>query len=135
MQKLKIMLLSSAYNGFSQRINRVLLRQGHSVGLSLFNKETIREQVEYAKPDLILCPFLKDKIPEEVYYKTKCLIVHPGVQGDRGPSSLDWAIEQQKDIWGVTVMEAHEEMDIGDVYATKTFSMPETTSKSALYNN
>ena len=93
MQKLKIMLLSSAYNGFSQRINRVLLRQGHSVGLSLFNKETIREQVEYAKPDLILCPFLKDKIPEEVYYKTKCLIVHPGVQGDRGPSSLDWAIE------------------------------------------
>jgi len=35
----------------------------------------------------------------------------------------------------VTVMEAHPEMDHGDVYATKMFKMPEGSSKSILYNS
>ena len=31
-------------------------------------------------------------------------------------------------------MEAHEEMDSGDVYSTKNFEMPEKYPKSGLYN-
>jgi putative two-component system hydrogenase maturation factor HypX/HoxX len=31
-------------------------------------------------------------IPEDIYKNIKCLIVHPGIKGDRGPSSIDWAI-------------------------------------------
>jgi len=44
------------------------------------------------QPDLILAPMLKSVIPEKVWRGYTCLIVHPGVKGDRGPSSLDWAI-------------------------------------------
>jgi putative two-component system protein, hydrogenase maturation factor HypX/HoxX len=35
---------------------------------------------------------LKTEIPEAVWKNTKSLILHPGIKGDRGPSSLDWAI-------------------------------------------
>ena len=46
-------------------------------------------------PDLIIAPMLKVAIPEAIWSQHKCLIVHPGIKGDRGPSSLDWAPVQQ----------------------------------------
>ena len=36
---------------------------------------------------------LKTIIPESIWAQHRCLVVHPGPRGDRGPSSLDWAIE------------------------------------------
>ena len=45
------------------------------------------------QPQLIVCPMLKTIIPESIWARHRCLIVHPGPKGDRGPSSLDWAIE------------------------------------------
>jgi hypothetical protein len=33
---------------------------------------------------VILCPFLTQKIPEDIWQQTLCLIVHPGIEGDRG---------------------------------------------------
>jgi putative two-component system hydrogenase maturation factor HypX/HoxX len=47
-------------------------------------------------PDLILAPFLKRAIPEAIWSRHVCLIVHPGIVGDRGPSALDWAIQQAR---------------------------------------
>jgi putative two-component system protein, hydrogenase maturation factor HypX/HoxX len=32
--------------------------------------------------------------------------VHPGIKGDRGPSSLDWAIANHEKTWGVTILQA-----------------------------
>ena len=43
--------------------------------------------VEVHRPELIVCPFLTKIIPESVYSKHRCLVVHPGPVGDRGPSS------------------------------------------------
>ena len=54
--------------------------------------------------------------------------------GDRGPSSLDWAIELGADRWGVTVLEATDEVDGGDVWASRTFRMREA-GKSSLYRH
>ena len=59
--------------------------------------------VEVHRPELIVCPMLKKIIPESMWSKHRCLIVHPGPVGDRGPSSLDWAIELGMGEWGVTV--------------------------------
>ena len=64
---------------------------------------------------------LKKMIPESIWAQHRCLIVHPGPRGDRGPSSLDWAIELGMREWGVTVLEANGEVDGGDVWATRTF--------------
>ena len=73
------------------------------------------------RPELIVCPMLKTIIPESIFARHRCLIVHPGPKGDRGPSSLDWAIELGADEWGVTVLEATATVDGGDIWATRTF--------------
>jgi putative two-component system protein, hydrogenase maturation factor HypX/HoxX len=65
------------------------------------------------RPELIVCPMLKTIIPESIFSRTRCLIVHPGPVGDRGPSSLDWAIELGAGEWGVTVLEATATVDGG----------------------
>ena len=44
------------------------------------------------EPDLIICPFLRERVPVEVWGRYRTIIVHPGPKGDRGPSSLDWAL-------------------------------------------
>ena len=76
--------------------------------------------------------FLKRAIPEDIWRRYRCLIVHPGMIGDRGPSALDWAILEGKKAWGVTVLQAEAEMDAGPVWAAAVFTMREA-SKSSLY--
>ena len=77
---------------------------------------------------------LKTMIPESIWSTHRCLIVHPGPSGDRGPSSLDWAIELGMREWGVTVLEANGEFDAGDVWATRSFRTREV-GKSSLYRH
>ncbi|WP_460750503.1 enoyl-CoA hydratase-related protein [Myceligenerans cantabricum] len=94
------------------------------------------EAVQSAAPDLVLCPFLKHRVPEEVWRNYPTVIVHPGPVGDRGPSSLDHAILDGRTQWGVTALSAVEEMDAGPVWASNVFDMPaEPVSKAALYNS
>lgn len=62
------------------------------------------------------------------------MIVHPGIVGDRGPSALDWALLNQEKRWGVTVLQANEEMDAGDIWSSHEFMMREA-SKACLYRN
>lgn len=97
------------------------------------DEESIERAVDEFHPDLILCPFLKHKVPEKVWRRTPCLIVHPGIEGDRGPSSLDWAIQNGLEEWGVTLLQANEEMDAGDIWGTRTFKIRPGASKSSLY--
>src|SRR5262249_38687673 len=61
-----------------------------------------------------------------------CFIIHPGPRGDRGPSSLDWAIMEGATRWGVTVLQANAEMDAGDIWASADFQLP-GSSKSSVY--
>ncbi|UFJ41732.1 hypothetical protein LOK74_04265 [Brevibacillus humidisoli] len=56
-----------------------------------FVKEMVKA-VEQTNPDLVIAPYLKTYIPEAVWKEYTCLVVHPGIKGDRGPYSLDWAI-------------------------------------------
>ena len=85
-------------------------------------------------PDLIIAPMLKIAIPKEVWSRHLCLIVHPGISGDRGPSSLDWAIANGENSWGVTILEAAEELDAGAIWASHEFAVAEDPpTKSSLY--
>ena len=86
------------------------------------------------EPALIVCPFLKRMIPESIWSRHRCLVVHPGPIGDRGPSSLDWAIELGAHTWGVTVLEANGEFDGGRVWATREFRMRDV-GKSSIYRH
>jgi putative two-component system hydrogenase maturation factor HypX/HoxX len=133
---LRILLLCSSFNGLTQRAWLELRRAGHDVSVELaLSPEVMVEAVELAKPDLVICPFLKERVPAPVWRGFRTIIVHPGPPGDRGPSSLDWAIADAEPEWGVTALQAVEEMDAGPIWGYRTFAMPaEAPRKSALYN-
>jgi putative two-component system hydrogenase maturation factor HypX/HoxX len=132
---MKILLLSSAFSGLTQQFYTELNDAGYIVSVELHHGDIpqLLVGVGLFKPDLIICPFLTQKIPVEIYEHYKCLVIHPGIEGDRGPSSLDWAIQNNESEWGVTLLEAQEEMDMGDIWAKKTFPM-RNTNKSSLFN-
>ncbi len=132
---LRILFLVSAHNGLSQRAWIELTELGHEVEVAVVDSAAAMEAaVGEHDPELIVCPFLKKMIPESIWSEYRCLIVHPGPPGDRGPSSLDWAIELGTREWGVTVLEANGRFDAGDVWATRTFPV-RAAGKSSLYRH
>jgi putative two-component system hydrogenase maturation factor HypX/HoxX len=132
----RILLLVTAFNGLSQRAWCALREAGHEVGVLLATSQAdMVRGVREADPELIICPFLKDRVPAEVWQKWRTVIIHPGPVGDRGPSALDWAINDGARTWGVTALQAVEEMDAGPIWATRTFAVPSAPPrKSSLYN-
>jgi putative two-component system hydrogenase maturation factor HypX/HoxX len=137
MHPLKIILLSSAFNGLTQRAWLDLRQAGHSPSVVLFTDETaVCEKIEHSGADLVICPFLKDRVPQALWSNTErpVVIIHPGIVGDRGASALDWAITHELSIWGVTALQAVEEMDAGPVWASCEFNLPKGLRKSELYN-
>jgi putative two-component system hydrogenase maturation factor HypX/HoxX len=133
--RLRVLLLVSAHNGLSQRVLVELCEMGHEVTVAVVDSgEAMTAAVDACEPELIVCPFLKTMIPESIWSGTRCLIVHPGPRGDRGPSSLDWAIELGSERWGVTVLAANGDADAGTVLATRSFVM-RAGSKSSLYRH
>jgi putative two-component system hydrogenase maturation factor HypX/HoxX len=134
-RSLRVLFLVSAHNSLSQRAWIALTELGHEVTVAVVDSAAEMEAaVGEHRPQLIVCPILKRMIPESVWTKYRCLIVHPGPMGDRGPSSLDWAIELGMREWGVTVLEAGAEFDAGDVWATRTFPT-RSVGKSSLYRH
>ncbi|GLI94815.1 hydrogenase maturation protein [Methylocystis echinoides] len=130
---MRILLVATAYNGLSQRAHIELVDRGHEVSITLALSEAeIRNAVSLFEPDLIICPFLKEKIPTDIFQKILCIILHPGIKGDRGASSLDWAILNDEVEWGATALQADEEMDAGDIWDSVDFPM-RAASKASLY--
>ena len=132
---LRILFLVSAHNGLSQRAWIALTELGHRVEVAVVGSAAAMEAAVRAHdPELIVCPFLRRMVPESIWSRYRCLIVHPGPVGDRGPSSLDWAIELGVRAWGVTVLEANGEFDAGRVWATREFPLREV-GKSSIYRH
>jgi putative two-component system hydrogenase maturation factor HypX/HoxX len=131
-----ILLLASAFNGLTQRVWLDLRRSGHDVTVELsLSPAAMREAAVLVDPDVIICPFLRERVPAAVWQHWPTVIVHPGPEGDRGPSGLDWAIAEGQSEWGVTALSAVEEMDAGEVWSTRSFRMPAgIVRKSALYH-
>ncbi len=132
---MKILFLTSAHNSLSQRLLIELTDRGHDVRVSVVaTGEAMIDAVSRDTPDIILAPMLKTAIPEAVYSRHRCLIVHPGIKGDRGPSSLDWAIMNGEKSWGVSILEAHPEFDAGPIWASHEFPLDvDPPAKSSLY--
>jgi putative two-component system protein, hydrogenase maturation factor HypX/HoxX len=135
-RQLRILLFSSAHNAMTQAIERMLIEKGHAtIFCQALSGGAMRSAFQAASPDLIICPTLMTAIPEDIYKAVNCLIVHPGIAGDRGPSALDWVILNGLTQWGVSIIEAAQEMDAGDIWATATFSLNPCATKSAIYSS
>ena len=141
-KKLNILFFSNKHNSLSQRMELELKKRQYSITVHEINDPRQMTNLALdAQPDLILCPFLTKRIPQEVFSNPNipCWIVHPGIEGDRGMSSIDWALYDKEDEWGVSVLQAHLEMDAGDIWSTKNFAVKRrdinTLTKSSLYVN
>ncbi len=132
---MKILLICTSYNALTQRVHTFLQDLKHEVSLEFsISSNHMIEAVNLFNPELILAPYLKEKIPKEIYENILCLIIHPGIIGDRGPSSLDWAILNKEKTWGVTLLQASEHMDAGDIWASGEFIL-RAASKASIYRN
>lgn len=130
---MKIILVASSFSGLCQRVLRELILDGHSVEQHYgMRVDELKQQLIDFQPDVIICPFLTHRIPTEIWQEYPCLIVHPGIEGDRGPSSIDWAIRDNWQYWGVTLLQADEEMDAGDIWGTAEFPL-RCASKTSVY--
>ncbi|WP_328916888.1 MULTISPECIES: hydrogenase maturation protein [unclassified Streptomyces] len=131
---MRILLVASAFNSLTQRVRAELRDRGHFAAVEVVrDEEAVRAAVDRHGPELVIAPMLKTAVPQDVWSRLTCLIVHPGPPGDRGPSSLDWAVHEGHDTWGVTVLQADAEMDAGDIWAAVPFAVPPGTGKSDIY--
>ena len=132
---MRILFLTHSFNSLTQRLYVELTQRGHELSIEFdINDAVTIEAVRLFRPDLIVAPYLRRAIPEEIWRHHLCLVVHPGIVGDRGSSALDWAILNGEPEWGVTVLQATAEMDAGPVWASVNFAMREAR-KSSLYRN
>ena len=130
---MRILLLTHSFNSLAQRLFAELVALGHAVSVEFDISDAVTaEAVGLFRPDVLVAPFLKRAIAPAVFERLPCLIVHPGIVGDRGPSALDWAIERGETTWGVTVLQATAGFDAGPVWAEQRFPMRAAT-KSSLY--
>ncbi|TAL21363.1 MAG: hydrogenase maturation protein, partial [Nitrospirae bacterium] len=130
---MRILFLTHGFNSLSQRLYIELTQAGHEVSIEFDISDAVTEEaVALYRPELIIAPFLKRAIPAAVWRNHICLVVHPGIKGDRGPAALDWAIIDGEKEWGVTVLQAGAEMDAGDIWAEARFTMRQA-KKSSLY--
>lgn len=130
---MRILFLTHSFNSLAQRLHAELSARGHEVSVELdINDATTESAVRLFRPHLVVAPFLKRAIPESVWSRHVCLVVHPGIRGDRGPSALDHAILDGERTWGVTVLQAERQMDAGPVWAWREFPMRDAR-KSSLY--
>jgi putative two-component system hydrogenase maturation factor HypX/HoxX len=132
---MRILLLATSFNALTQRIYVELAERGHELSVELdVNDASAAEAVRLFRPELVIAPFLRRAIPEAVWRNVRCLIVHPGPVGDRGPAALDWAILEGHATWGTTLIEANATFDAGDIWATRNFDL-RPAAKSSLYRD
>ena len=130
---LRILLLCHSFNSLTQRLFVELGALGHCVSVELDIADRVTEEaVALFRPQLLIAPFLKRRIPESVWRGIVCLVVHPGPPGDRGPAALDWAVLDGVACWGVTVLQADGEFDAGPVCDHDGFEMRDV-AKGSLY--
>ena len=132
---MRILLLTHSFNSLTQRLGAELVQRGHEISTEFDIADSVTEEaVALFRPHLIVAPYLRRAIPKSVWSRHVCLIVHPGIPGDRGPSALDWAIQEGASDWGVTVLQAETEMDAGPIWASAHFPL-RSAKKSSVYRN
>ncbi|HET6719646.1 MAG TPA: hydrogenase maturation protein [Rhodocyclaceae bacterium] len=132
---MRLLFLTHSFNSLTQRLYAELGALGHEVSVEFDIADSVAEEaVALFRPDLVIAPYLRRAIPASIWSQHVCLVVHPGIVGDRGPSALDWAIQRGETEWGVTVLQANAVMDGGDVWAHETFPL-RAARKASVYRN
>ncbi len=131
---MKISLLVTSFNSLTQAVYVWLRDHNHLVDVVYATSLTRDEELEVFAPELVLCPFLKHYVPSNIYERYPTFVFHPGIRGDRGAYSLEWALWQEKKEWGGVWLRVGRELDGGDIYAEGSFVMRKSY-KASIYRN
>ena len=71
-------------------------------------------------------------MPSSIYDRYDTFVFHPGIRGDRGAYSLEWALWESRDSWGGVWLRVVEELDSGDIYAGGEFKLRDSY-KASIY--
>jgi putative two-component system protein, hydrogenase maturation factor HypX/HoxX len=141
----RIGLIYTKFASMPQALWTALREDGHDVirpeDLELRTPMSTEDMGRFARLaalDVIFCPFLKQVVPPEVCEGWATWIPHPGIRGDRGPSSLSWAILDGERRWGLTMVRATpaasaEDLDSGNIGAWREFAMPAEATMNEVY--
>ncbi len=131
---MKISLLVTSFNSLTQAVYVWLRDHNHKVDVVYATSLTRDEELEMFAPELVLCPFLKHYVPSNIYERYPTFVFHPGIRGDRGAYSLEWALWQEKKEWGGVWLRVGRELDRGDIYAEGSFVVRKSY-KASIYRN
>jgi putative two-component system hydrogenase maturation factor HypX/HoxX len=127
-----MLFLTSAHNSLSQRLLIELGERGHEMTVCVAaTSEAMIAAATREAPELILAPMLKIAIPEAVWSRHLCLIVHPGSRATEARLRSDWAIANNEKSWGVSILEAATEFDAGPIWASHEFALEENPPRKA----
>jgi len=129
---MRITLLVTSFNALSQAVYLQLRDDAHEVDVVYATSLTRDEEIAAFHPDLILCPFLRHYIPASIYERYATFVFHPGIKGDRGAYSLEWALWKEKASWGGVWLKATKELDGGDILLQEQFEVGQNESISSL---
>lgn len=124
---LKALFLCSTFNGLTQKVWVHLKTLFQQSELMLGIQE---EAIHQYQPDLIICPYLKEYIPDDVWQNYPSFIIHPGPPGDGGANSLNWAVLRGETTWGVSILQAGKGWDRGPAWGAGEFQMTEQSISS-----
>lgn len=130
---MKILLLSSTYDSLTQRLHVELAGRGHEVSFDIASNDLqTSETVLQHKPELIFCPFLESSLSRAIWHRNRCITLHIHTDTDKGPSALDWAIQEQESHCVISAIQISSEMDVGLLWKAETFPL-RSVAKSNIY--
>ncbi|MDX2471175.1 MAG: hypothetical protein QNL04_11435 [SAR324 cluster bacterium] len=116
----KVLFLVSAFNGATQAVYSSL---GGLFGQVAVHSSIDIKAIKKFGPDMILCPYLLDYIPEEVYEAYPCFIFHPGPANVGGPSSLAHSILRGDKTFSISLIQAAKGWDKGPLWAEEQIEL------------
>ena len=116
----RAVFLCSGFNGLTQAVWCAL---GPRFEASILAVGPQWERIAAFEPEVVLAPYLTERIPPELFEAVPCLVLHPGPHGLGGPSSLNWAVLQGREDWAACVFEARKDWDRGPLWAEECFPM------------
>ncbi|MCX6044346.1 MAG: enoyl-CoA hydratase-related protein [Chloroflexi bacterium] len=132
---MRILLVTTAYDGLSQRVHVELNTLGHDVSIELaLGDELLREAVALFHPDLILCPFLQQTLPADIQHQYTCISLQPGYAAMVGVTTLEQAILNGAETWGIMAVETTDDPTTKRIWATATFPL-RMVSRASIYRN
>jgi putative two-component system hydrogenase maturation factor HypX/HoxX len=133
---MRILLLCTAFNSLSSACTANWPRAATSLSVEFDIADSVSAEAAVAlfrsRPDRRALP--ARAIPGVDLGQHVCLVVHPGIVGDRGPSALDWAIQEGERRMGRHRPAGEPANGRGPVWASASFPL-RRARKSSLYRH